>query len=93
MGRKKRPETAIPQSAPQTAPFAQGGRCIEVCHPVYGTYTAEGVKDKLQAVQKAAKAWGGLQWSKIARECEFRETTPQSPAATAPLTRGAEKRR
>lgn len=48
-------------------------KIIEVEHPVHGTYTAEGVKDKLQAVQRAAKAWGGLQWSKIAKECRFTE--------------------
>lgn len=42
-------------------------------HPVYGRHEAEGVKDRLQAVQSAAKAWGGLQWSTIARECTFTE--------------------
>lgn len=45
-------------------------RDIVVTHPVHGTYTARQVRDKLQAVQAAAKAWK-LQWSKIAKECTF----------------------
>ena len=49
------------------------GRRIVVEHPVHGRHEAEGVKDRLQAVQSAAKAWGGLQWSTIARECTFTE--------------------
>lgn len=48
-------------------------RRIVVEHQVHGRHEAEGVKDRLQAVQSAAKAWGGLQWSTIARECTFTE--------------------
>ena len=45
-------------------------RTIIVTHPVHGRFEAVGVKDKLQAVQAAAKEWK-LQWSKIAKECTF----------------------
>lgn len=45
-------------------------RTIVVTHPVYGRFEAVGVRDKLQAVQAAAKEWK-LQWSKIAKECAF----------------------
>lgn len=48
------------------------GRVIEVKHPEFGVYRAEGVRDKLDAVRLAAKAWGA-QWSRIARECEMRD--------------------
>lgn len=47
-------------------------RTITVVHPTHGTYMARNVRDKLSAVQAAARAWG-LQWSQIARECEFTE--------------------
>ena len=71
MGKKKK--KASEPAAQCIVPRPKTGRVIEVKHPVHGTYTAKEVKDRLQAVQAAAKAWGGLQWSKIARECEFRE--------------------
>lgn len=45
-------------------------RTIIVSHPVYGSFRALHVRDKLQAVQAAAKEWK-LQWSKIAKECSF----------------------
>lgn len=48
---------------------------IEVEHPVHGKFLAEGVKDRMQAVQAAARAWG-RQWSDIARACSFREVKP-----------------
>lgn len=48
------------------------GKNIAVTHPERGEFVARGVKDRLQAVQQAAKEWG-LQWSAIARECSFRE--------------------
>ena len=48
------------------------GHRIVVKHPTYGEYEALNVKDKLQAVQGAAKKWG-MQWSTIARECTFLE--------------------
>lgn len=44
------------------------GRVIEVRHPEFGSYRAEGVRDKLDAVRLAAKVWG-VPWSRIAREC------------------------
>ena len=47
-------------------------KTIEVEHPVHGKFRAEGVKDRMQAVQAAAKEWG-RQWSDIARACMFRE--------------------
>lgn len=47
-------------------------KTIAVKHPVHGTYIADGVKDKLQAVQRAAKVWN-RQWSDLAKECTFRE--------------------
>ena len=56
-------------------------RVIVVKHPEHGTYTAKGVKDNLQAVIAAARAWG-LQWSKIARECEFTEGKDDAVDAT-----------
>ncbi len=73
--RKARKTT--PPSASLTPPLAgeakgKAGRRIVVEHPVHGRHVAKGVKDKLQAVQRAAKAWG-LQWSTIARECTFTE--------------------
>lgn len=60
-------------------------RTIIVEHPIYGRFKAVGVRDKLQAVQAAAKSWtlqagasqrnrgDSLQWSKIAKECTFTE--------------------
>lgn len=47
-------------------------RTITVEHPEHGGYTAVGVKDKLQAVQDAARVWK-RPWSKIAKECTFTE--------------------
>lgn len=47
-------------------------KTIRVTHPLYGTYEAKGVRDKLQAVQAAAGEWR-LQWSAIARDCAFEE--------------------
>ena len=41
-------------------------KTIEVEHPVHGKFRAEGVKDRMQAVQAAAKTWG-VQWSEVAR--------------------------
>lgn len=68
----------LPQTALPTAPSSKGAkaagkalRTIVVAHPIHGEFKAAGVRDKLQAVQAAAKAWGGLQWSKIAKECTF----------------------
>lgn len=63
-------------------------RTIEVSHPAYGTYRAEGAADKLAAVQQAARAWGGLQWSRIARECSFREAPEPSGAARMDRSEG-----
>lgn len=48
------------------------GKVIEVAHPEYGTYRAQGVRDRLQAMQQAARAWK-TPWSEIARECRFEE--------------------
>ncbi len=45
-------------------------RTIVVSHPIHGTFRAVHARDKLQAVQAAAKAWK-LQWSIVAKECTF----------------------
>lgn len=50
----------------------EAGKVIEVTHPKYGTHRAQGVRDRLQAMQQAARAWK-TQWSEIARECRFKE--------------------
>lgn len=62
----------VPSSAPtgHLPPKGKALRTIVVTHPVHGSFRAAGVRDKLQAVQAAAKAWK-LQWSKIAKECTF----------------------
>lgn len=52
--------------------MSMGSREILVHHPVKGGYLAEGVADKLEAAQRAAKAWG-LQWSVVAKESQFYE--------------------
>lgn len=57
-----------------------------VWHPEHGEFTAKGVRDKLQAVQAAAKAWG-LQWSAIARECVFSSQSCEAPSEKAELQR------
>lgn len=48
------------------------GRTIKVIHPAHGVYTAEGVKDKYEAVIRAAKSWGE-QWSTVAKNVEYEE--------------------
>ena len=47
-------------------------RTILVVHPEKGEFRAERVRDKLEAAQRAARAWG-LQWSWVARACSFHE--------------------
>jgi len=48
-----------------------------VKHPTHGEFRAERVKDRLQAVIAAAREWK-VQWSHIARECEFEEVEPSA---------------
>lgn len=48
-------------------------RDILVVHPRYGTFEARNVQTKMDAAIRAAKAWG-LQWSVVARECDFKES-------------------
>ena len=43
-----------------------------VKHPAHGEFRAERVRDRLGAVIAAALEWK-VQWSAIARECEFSE--------------------
>lgn len=50
-------------------------RCFDVRHPKLGVCSVLDVRDKLEAVQRAAKAWGGIQWSRLARECQIVETS------------------
>ena len=68
--RKKHETAPYPVHAGRVRPGEKALRTIIVSHPVYGTFRAAGVRDKLGAVQAAAKAWK-LQWSKIAKECTF----------------------
>lgn len=56
----------------------KGTKTIRVTHPLYGTYEAKGVRDKLQAVQAAAREWR-LQWSSIARDCTFSSQSCEAP--------------
>lgn len=72
MSKAKKYAALTAPAAPVVVKAKAKGRVIVVKHPEHGTYTAKGVKDNLQAVIAAARAWG-LQWSKIARECEFTE--------------------
>lgn len=55
--------------------MSKGMRCYTVTHPTLGTVHAINVRDKLEAVQNAAKAWGGIQWSRLARECVIKDCT------------------
>ena len=50
-------------------------RSYSITHPTLGTISVLNVRDKLEAVQKAAKTWGGLQWSRLARECIIQDCT------------------
>ena len=49
-----------------------GTRTIRVIHPEYGSYVAERVKDKYEAVIQAARHWGE-QWSRVARVAKYEE--------------------
>lgn len=51
-------------------------RDIKVVHPEKGELLVKGVKDKLVAVQRVARIWGG-QWSRLAMECTFYENGVQ----------------
>ena len=49
-------------------------RTIRVIHPECGSYTAVGVKDRMEAVIRAAKHWG-VQWSQVAKVAMYQEVT------------------
>ena len=53
--------------------MSKGKRSYSITHPTLGTVNVLNVRDKLEAVQHAAKVWGGLQWSRLARECVIRD--------------------
>lgn len=50
-------------------------RSYAITHPNLGTIHVLNVRDKLEAIQHAAKVWGGLQWSRLARECVIQDCT------------------